>query len=214
MKEREIIKAEKFNVLAISGVIGIIGVIIAILTPIIYSAKYAAKFNSEDQASKDYYKSALGYGIGKRSDMSLFIFLGIAVIVVIVAAIIFFSYSKVEMTVTDGRVYGRAKFGKRVDLPFDSISAVGTTMMNGIVVSTASGAIKFKFIKNRDEIHDAVSKLLLERQGKEKPVATTTIKQEIPQSNADELQKFKNLLDNGTITQEEFDAKKKQLLGL
>lgn len=33
-------------------------------------------------------------------------------------------------------------------------------------------------------------------------------------SNADELKKFKELLDMGIITQEEFDAKKKQLLGL
>ncbi len=34
------------------------------------------------------------------------------------------------------------------------------------------------------------------------------------QSVADELKKYKELLDSGTITQEEFDAKKKQLLGL
>lgn len=33
-------------------------------------------------------------------------------------------------------------------------------------------------------------------------------------SSADELKKFKDLLDSGIITQEEFDAKKKQLLGL
>lgn len=33
-------------------------------------------------------------------------------------------------------------------------------------------------------------------------------------SSADELKKFKELLDIGVITQEEFDAKKKQLLGL
>lgn len=33
-------------------------------------------------------------------------------------------------------------------------------------------------------------------------------------STADELAKYKKLLDNGTITQEEFDAKKKQLLDL
>ena len=31
---------------------------------------------------------------------------------------------------------------------------------------------------------------------------------------ADEIKKFKELLDMGAITQEEFDAKKKQLLGL
>lgn len=31
---------------------------------------------------------------------------------------------------------------------------------------------------------------------------------------ADELKKYKQMLDDGTITQEEFEAKKKQLLGL
>jgi len=40
----------------------------------------------------------------------------------------------------------------------------------------------------------------------------------IPQKNvfvnAEELKKYKVLLDSGIITQEEFDAKKKQLLGL
>lgn len=34
------------------------------------------------------------------------------------------------------------------------------------------------------------------------------------ESSADELKKFKELFDSGAITQEEFDAKKKQLLGL
>lgn len=41
---------------------------------------------------------------------------------------------------------------------------------------------------------------------------STTIVQQV--SAADELKKFKELLDQGIITQEEFDAKKKQLLGL
>ena len=31
---------------------------------------------------------------------------------------------------------------------------------------------------------------------------------------ADQLKKYKDLLNDGIITQEEFDAKKKQLLGL
>ena len=45
------------------------------------------------------------------------------------------------------------------------------------------------------------------------PIETTT--NAIPQaSGADEIKKYKELLDMGIITQEEFDAKKKQLLGL
>ena len=62
------------------------------------------------------------------------------------------------------------------------------------------------------EIHNCVSDLLIERQTK--PTAATAIKQEAPKSDADELKKYKELLDSGIITQEEFDAKKKQLLGL
>ena len=42
---------------------------------------------------------------------------------------------------------------------------------------------------------------------------TNTVSQEQPKTT-DELKKYKELLDGGVITQEEFDAKKKQLLGL
>ena len=41
---------------------------------------------------------------------------------------------------------------------------------------------------------------------------TSTVIQQT--SAADELKKFKELLDMGVITQEEFDAKKKEILGL
>ena len=142
----------------------------------------------------------------------LFTYIGI--ILSVFGLIFLLANRNVSLTVTDKRVYGTAKWGKRIDLPLDMISAVSTAKLGGIAVSTSSGAIRFWGIKNNTEIHEIISKLLLERQEKEKPVTTTTIKQEIPQSNADELQKYKNLLDNGTITQEEFDAKKKQLLGL
>ena len=44
-----------------------------------------------------------------------------------------------------------------------------------------------------------------------KKEATTVIQQA---SGADELLKYKQLLDAGIISQEEFEAKKKQILGL
>ena len=53
--------------------------------------------------------------------------------------------------------------------------------------------------KRRDEVNQSAQ------------AAPTVIQQT---SAADELKKFKELLDSGIITQEEFDAKKKQLLGL
>ena len=46
------------------------------------------------------------------------------------------------------------------------------------------------------------------------PVVIPAVEQEIQkkQSRADELIKYKGLLDSGVLTQEEFDAKKKELL--
>ena len=124
----------------------------------------------------------------------------------IIAYLVYMNWSKIAITITNKRVYGVSVFRKRVDLPMDSISAVGTGIFSSLVVTTASGAIKFVMLENRDDLHKALSNLLVERQGK-----SITIE---PNSDADELKKYKTLLDSGAITQEEYDAKKKQLLGL
>lgn len=135
------------------------------------------------------------------------------VLAIIIGAFVAWCLSSYELTVSNKRIYGKTTFGKRVDLPVDSVSAVATSALNGIAVATSSGKIVFKLIKNRDEIHSTLSNLLIERQNK--PAAEApVIKNEIPQSGADELKKYKDLLDGGVISQEEFDAKKKQLLGL
>ena len=140
------------------------------------------------------------------------LFLDLGLLFCIIGGIFYIACAKISITVTDKRVYGTALWGKRVDLPLDAISAVGSKWPKGITVASSSGKIAFVMIKNRDEIHKCVSDLLIERQTK--PTAATAIKQEAPKSDADELKKYKELLDSGIITQEEFDAKKKQLLGL
>ena len=137
----------------------------------------------------------------------------ISIAIVIIAVIIFCITMTCDIIVTDKRVYGKAGFGKRVDLPIDSISAVGTSVFKGLTVATSSGRISFVAIKNRDEIHKEISKLLVERQKQNTTPAQTAVPTSTT-SNADELKKYKELLDSGVITQEEFDAKKKQLLGL
>jgi len=141
-------------------------------------------------------------------------FLAVGIPMLILASVFYFWMSKCSLTITNKRVFGQAAFGKRVDLPFDMISATAAGTFNSISIATASGKISFWLLSNRNDILEVISKQLIERQGKEKIISTTTIKQEIPQSNADELKKFKDLLDSGIISQEEFDAKKKQLLGL
>ena len=133
----------------------------------------------------------------------------------IISFIIWYIYGHSELTVTDKRVYGKALFGKRVDIPLDSISAVGTSsLLKGVSVASSSGRLLFTAIANYNEMHKVISDLLLERQSKNRGNQPTIVKQEVSQSNADELKKYKDLLDGGVISQEEFEAKKKQLLNL
>lgn len=62
---------------------------------------------------------------------------------------------------------------------------------------------------NAEEISNVINELIRNRQANRG--ATTIVNSS---SNADELAKYEGLFDAGVITQEEFDAKKKQLLGL
>lgn len=187
MDEKILIKSEKYNINGIIGKIMAIGCFCGI-----FYAIAMATINSTSVLA--------GFGF--------------VVLSAIISLIIYLCISKIDLTITDKRAYGCALFGKRVDLPLDSISAVGLGMFKSIAITTASGAIKFAFIKNRDEMYNAISKLLLDRQTATKNIIVQETNNNNNASNADELKKFKDLLDSGVITQEEFDAKKKQLLGL
>ena len=119
-----------------------------------------------------------------------------------------------ELIVTDKRIYGKVAFGKRVDLPLDSVSATATIQtFKGISVSTSSGRISFLAIKNAKEIYEVINNLLIKRQNEKKP-SEIIIQDTVKTDEADQIKKYKDLLDSGVISQEEFDAKKKQLLGL
>ena len=66
--------------------------------------------------------------------------------------------------------------------------------------------------KAEDEILKKIKEFVEEAKEKASTNQGQTIIQQA--SSADELKKFKELLDMGIITQEEFDAKKKEILGL
>lgn len=118
-----------------------------------------------------------------------------------------------SITVTDKRVFGQITkwifSTRRLDLPLDSISSVETGF-NSIRVSTSSGYIAFKGITNQYEVASAINSLLMARQD----VVTSVITHEPQPSIPNELKQYKELLDGGVITQEEFDEKKRRLLGL
>ena len=130
-------------------------------------------------------------------------------------ALFLFLLFRCELVVTDKRVYGKAAFGTRIDLPINKISSIGlgVKLFSSVAVATSSGKIKFYLLQNREEVYQTISNAIANAE-------THTIDNDSKQntsfagSAADELKKYKDLLDSGIITQEEFDTKKKQLLGL
>ena len=67
-------------------------------------------------------------------------------------------------------------------------------------------------IKLMEDIYNYIENRIVEEKKAKRAPASTIVQQAT--SPAEELKKMKELLDMGIITQEEFDAKKKQLLGL
>ena len=81
-----------------------------------------------------------------------------------------------------------------------------------IKINTKTEMVRFEAKKSEViRLANIIEKTLEEVVKTKKTVASTVINQT---SSADELKKFKELLDAGIITEAEFDTKKKQLLGL
>ena len=151
----------------------------------------------------------------------------------------FYSGYNADLSVYEDRIVISGKFinkgmGEKT-IPMSSISAVqikpSTLLVNGFIAFNVLGEVATSstrfgsgadsrlsentvIVKNRND--DKIIKEIKNYVENAKSKSTATISQTVIQQNssADELKKFKELLDQGIITQEEFDAKKKQLLGL
>lgn len=103
--------------------------------------------------------------------------------------------SPVKLTVTTERIYGTGAWGKKINLPVDMISSVGSNFLGGITIGTSSGKTKFIGLAHKRDILHCINDLLLVRQ----KMRTTAAQPQMtpPASAADELMKYKNLLDSG-----------------
>ena len=126
--------------------------------------------------------------------------------------LIYFLMSHCNITVSDKNISGRTFWGKKVVLPIHMVSAYSISNIFYVVaITTASGIIKFPCIENYKEIANVLQELLNKRQEETKVKSENNSTQN---NSLNEIVKLKELLDKNIITQEEFDAKKKQLLGL
>lgn len=96
-------------------------------------------------------------------------------------------------------------FKKKADLLISDINSVETTKLNGIKIIGNGFKYTVILLKNNEEVKDNLFKLLGETKKELKGKKEKA-------SAADEIKKYKDLLDAGAITQEEYDKKKKELL--
>lgn len=166
-----------------------------------------------------YTRTSLGWNLvfdfGDKTNFFIWFVIGcLCLLSSIIMGIIFLVNRECELQITENNVKGKTLLGKEVVLPLHMVSAYSTRkFLSVICVATASGITKFSLIQNYKKIGDVLSKKINERQ--QNTAAASTIVTTPPQSNSmDDLKKLKDLLDAGIISQEEFEAKKKQILGL
>lgn len=237
MEEKCLIHSEQYNVKKFFKISVIIGVLLSLIVCFVVTSNYMESFDSRHEEYLEHQRQGdcgwlyedwetcyvcrsiidnpnkFSYGISYAFEYGWHLIIIPAVVFTVIPGLIYLWLRSYELTVTDKRIYGKVAWGKRVDLPVDSISATATIrILKGVSVSTSSGRISFLLIKNASEIYNIMNNLLIERQQER---TNTIVAAAAPKTDeADQLKKYKDLLDSGVITQEEFEAKKKQLLGL
>lgn len=220
MEEKVLIKSERYNIKRSLKIILIIAIIWLLLMATYAFLHQISRYNSNEwlreYALEEYgCPNAFSYAINHLWINDFFVILWIIPPfgLLLIEIILYLWLKSYELTVTDKRIYGKVAWGKRVDLPVDSVSAISTNqLLRGVSVSTASGKVGFLVLKNAEDIYKVINDIIIKRQH---PKSQAVMIDNIYNSDeADKLKKFKELLDSGVITQDEFDAKKKQLLGL
>ena len=135
----------------------------------------------------------------------------LGVVALIVGIIMKSNTEKCEITVTNEAISGKLPHGKTVHIPLNQITAINRSSFNGVSITSIGNVSNFHCIENREEVMKAISYLLANpQQSSVQPTQSASANG----SEAEQLKRLKDLLDSGVLTQEEFDAKKKQILGL
>jgi len=138
-----------------------------------------------------------------------------------------FISSRYALTLEEGQIKGQLKtfFGKKsLQLPLDHLDNVMVShglmdKLHGgktLLISSNRGLIKFHYIQNADEFARVAMEKIEEVKKKtfHNPVPAPAAAPTQPTGNdtMEKLDSLKKMLENGLITQEEFETKRKELL--
>ncbi len=113
---------------------------------------------------------------------------------------------KSEIVVEENAVAAKTKKGKELQFLLKDVTNVESKGKNGLVIKGNNILYTITGIQNADALKSAI----MDGVARSANITTNTVEE----TDMDTLKKYKDLLDSGIITQEEFDAKKKQVLGL
>ena len=120
-------------------------------------------------------------------------------------------YMQNHVIVTERTVYGKSFWGRTVMLPIQQITAVvSAKVYSRLTIVTTNGRVHFIMIGNHAKIALAIRTLISQVQ--EDTLVKKSVKALNEGPSLSEEEKLLGLLNQDIITQEEFDAKKAQIL--
>lgn len=149
----------------------------------------------------------------KQDQTTIFIYVGFAVISAIFAIgnlYYCFSIRKQKLTINDNGIIGR-NLKHSVELPIDEITSVMKNdgkLSKSLMLNSTSGRVNFFFIKNLDEVYNAIQNRLKDRKNEEENKQNK--KEEI--GKAYELEKLFELKEKGILSEEEYKKEKDKLI--
>ena len=116
-----------------------------------------------------------------------------------------------EIILTNYKITGVYKRYLSLNIPIDYVSSVSKGSLGSLCITCAGNNYKIYFVCNRDNFCSKLNELLNKRT---QQALNSVAEKDNQQLDYDKIAQLKQMLDNGIITQEEFEQKKKQLLGL
>lgn len=120
---------------------------------------YQIKETLEDYKAEN--EDFIDYGYDEmRKAKNIFWLVAFCSLAFLASGIIYLYIGRTTITVTDKRIYGKAIFGKNIDIPINSIIFVEIGQPKKITIATSAGKIQFAGIKNVDEIYGKIQTIL------------------------------------------------------
>ena len=160
-----------------------------------------------DESASYYLRYTSFFEFYFAKNVLFFVIYGSIFLVVGILNIYYLRDKKTEIIVKKDILICKKNNGKSIQVLLKNITSAETTRLKGLKIVGNGFKYKIILVKNNEEIRNEIMKLLAES-------AEVTTEPKENDGNINELKKYKQLLDDGIITQEEFDKKKAEILNL